>query len=85
MSVAAVVDTVYTWTVGDDQKAERKRFKKRLDVLETRLLELKSQGAAVAQAAVCLPLPRGRAPRPDYGMRLLDESEEDMDEPFLCR
>ena len=33
VSLFAVVDTVYTWTVGDDQKAERKRFKKRLDGL----------------------------------------------------
>ena len=54
VSLFAVVDTVYTWTVGDDQKAERKRFKKRLDGLETRLLELKAQGAAVAQAASLL-------------------------------
>ncbi|MGB0515627.1 MAG: hypothetical protein ACPGKR_01640 [Poseidonia sp.] len=80
VSVAAIVDTVYTWTVGDDQKAERKRFKKRLDVLETRLLELKSQGAAVAQAASLLTTAKEEGHLdPDYGMRLLDESEEDMD------
>ena len=30
-----MADTAYTWTVGDDQKAERKRFRQRLDQLET--------------------------------------------------
>jgi len=80
VSLFAVVDTVYTWTVGDDQKAERKRFKKRLDGLETRLLELKAQGAAVAQAASLLTTAREEGHLdPEYGMRLLDESEEDME------
>ena len=80
VSLFAVVDTVYTWTVGDDQKAERKRFKKRLDGLETRLLELKAQGAAVAQAASLLTTAKEEGHLdPEYGMRLLDESEEDME------
>ena len=80
VSVAAVADTVYTWTVGDDKKTERKRFKKRLDALETRLLVLKSQGAAVAQAASLLTTAKEEGHLdPDYGMRLLDESEEDME------
>lgn len=76
----ALADTAYTWTVGDDQKAERKRFKQRLDQLETRLLELKAQGAAVAQAASLLTTAKEEGHLdPDYGMRLLDESEEDME------
>ena len=80
LSIFAVVDTVYTWTVGDDQKAERKHFKKRLDGLETRLLELKAQGAAVAQAASLLTTAKEEGHLdPEYGMRLLDESEEDME------
>lgn len=80
VSALAVVDAVYTWTVGDDQKAERKRFKKRLDGLETRLLELKAQGAAVAQAASLLTTAKEEGHLdPEYGMRLLDESEEDME------
>ena len=80
VSLFAVLDTVYTWTVGDDQKAERKRFKKRLDALENRLLELKAQGAAVAQAASLLTTAKEEGHLdPDYGMRLLDESEEDME------
>lgn len=78
--VLAVADTGYTWTVGDDQKVERKRFKQRLDRLETRLLELKAQGAAVAQAASLLTTAKEEGHLdPTYGMRLLDESEEDME------
>jgi hypothetical protein len=76
----AVVDTVITWTVGDEHKVERKAFRKRLDQLELRLLELKSQGAAVAQAASLITTAKEEGHRdPTYGMRLLDESEEDMD------
>jgi hypothetical protein len=80
VSAFAMADTAYTWTVGDDQKAERKRFRQRLDRLETRLLELKAQGAAVAQAASLLTTAKEEGHLdPDYGMRLLDESEEDME------
>ena len=80
LSAFAMADTAYTWTVGDDQKAERKRFRQRLDRLETRLLELKAQGAAVAQAASLLTTAKEEGHLdPDYGMRLLDESEEDME------
>ena len=80
ISAFAMADTAYTWTVGDDQKAERKRFRQRLDRLETRLLELKAQGAAVAQAASLLTTAKEEGHLdPDYGMRLLDESEEDME------
>lgn len=76
----ALADTAYTWTVGDDKKTERKRFRQRLDRLETRLLELKAQGAAVAQAASLLTTAKEEGHLdPDYGMRLLDESEEDME------
>ena len=76
----AVADTAYTWTVGDDQKVERKQFRQRLDRLETRLLELKAQGAAVAQAASLLTTAKEEGHLdPAYGMRLLDESEEDME------
>jgi hypothetical protein len=76
----AVVDTLYAWTVGDDQKVERKAFRKRLDALELRLLELKAQGAAVDQAASLLTTAKEEGHLdPAYGMRLLDESEEDME------
>jgi hypothetical protein len=80
ITCAAGADTLHSWTVGDDKKALRKAFRKRLDVLETRLLELKAQGAAVAQAASLLTTAKEEGHvDPDYGMRLLDESEEDME------
>ena len=73
----AIVDTVYSWTVGDDQKVERKAFRKRLDQLENRLLELKAEGAAVSQAASLLTTAKEEGHLdPVYGMRLLDESED---------
>ena len=76
----AVFDTLISWTVGDDKKADRKAFRKRLDRLELRLLELKAQGAAVAQAASLLTTAKEEGHLdPEYGMRLLDESEEDME------
>ena len=76
----AVGDTLISWTVGDDKKADRKAFRKRLDRLELRLLELKAQGAAVAQAASLLTTAKEEGHLdPEYGMRLLDESEEDME------
>ena len=77
--LGALVDTIHTWVVGDDQKAMRKAFKRRLDELEQRLLELKAQGAAVDQAASLLTTAREEGHLdPVYGMRLLDDSEEDM-------
>ena len=76
----AISETAYTWTVGDDKKAERKAFRKRLDALEFRLLELKAQGAAVAQASSLLTTAKEEGHLdPEYGMKLLDESEEDIE------
>ena len=49
VSVAAVADTVYTWTVGDDKRRNESVQRRRL---ETRLLVLVS-GAAVALPPVC--------------------------------
>ena len=80
VSISALGETAYTWTVGDEQKEERKVFRKRLDRLEMRLLELKAQGAAVAQAASLLTTAKEEGHvDPEYGMRLLDQSEEDME------
>ena len=55
-------------------------FRKRLDQLENRLLQLKAEGAAVAQAASLITTAKEEGHLdPEYGMRLLDESEEDME------
>lgn len=79
LTVGSVV-TGYIWFVGDDQRAERKKFVNRLDGLETQLLELKSQGAAVDQAASLVMTAKEEGHiDPSYGMKLLQEAEEDIE------
>ena len=44
--VLSAAATGYIWFVGDEQRAQRKIFTRKLDSLENKLLELKAQGAA---------------------------------------
>ena len=72
--------TAYIWFVGDDQRTARKAFSRRLDALEVRLLELKSQGAAVDQASSLIMTAKEEGHvDPSHGMNLLDEAEEDIE------
>ena len=74
------IATCYIWLAGDDQRVNRKHFAKRLDGLEIRLLELKAQGSAVDQAASLVMTAKEEGHiDPDYGMKLLDEAEEDIE------
>ena len=76
---AAVMDTGYHWFAGDLQRDLRKAFKNRLNVLEGRLLQMKAEGAAVAQASSLLSTAKEEGHLDlEYGMNLLDECEEDM-------
>lgn len=78
--LAGGIATGYIWLVGDDQRVNRKQFAKRLDGLETRLLELKAQGSAVDQAASLVMTAKEEGHiDPGYGMKLLDEAEEDIE------
>ncbi len=78
--LAAGIATGYIWLAGDDQRINRKHFAKRLDALELRLLELKAQGSAVDQAASLVMTAKEEGHiDPDYGMKLLDEAEEDIE------
>lgn len=78
--VAASIATGYIWFVGDDQRVERKAFAKRLDGIETHLLELKAQGAAVDQASSLVMTAKEEGHiNPEYGMRLLDEAQDDIE------
>ncbi len=72
--------TGYIWFVGDEHRGERRIFVKRLDALESRLLELKANGSAVDQAAslVMTAKEEGHVD-PLQGMKLLDEAEEDIE------
>ena len=68
------------WFSSDDQRGLRKRFDTRLNSLEERILILRSQGAAVDQAASLIMTAREEGHRePEWGMRLLDEAEEDIE------
>ncbi len=74
------VYTSYIWIAGDEHRELRKKFQKRLDKIEVRLLELKAQGSAVDQAS-SLVMTAGEEGHidPEIGMRLLDSAEEDIE------
>ena len=68
------------WFGNDDQRGLRKQFDSRLNKLEERILILRSQGAAVDQAASLIMTAREEGHRePEGGMRLLNEAEEDIE------
>jgi hypothetical protein len=68
------------WFGKDDQRELRKKFNTRLNSMEERILILKSEGAAVDQAASLIMTAREEGHRePDWGMRLLNEAEEDIE------
>ena len=75
-----IVLTGADWFGNDDQRAMRKEFDIRLNALENYMLLLKSQGSAVDQAASLVMTAREEGHRdPSWGMRLLDEAEEDIE------
>ena len=75
----AVADTVHHWFAGDEDRDLRKVFRQRLNALELRLLEMKANGDAVAQASSLLTTAKEEGHLDvKYGMQVLDECEEDM-------
>ncbi len=68
------------WNGADEDRTLRKEFRRRLDRMEMRILELRSTGAAVDQAA-SLVMTAGEEGHLDlaYGMRLLEEAEDDIE------
>ena len=68
------------WFGKDDQRQLRKEFDSRLNALESYILILKSNGSAVDQAASLVMTARGEGHRdPSWGMRLLEEADEDIE------
>ena len=68
------------WFSKDEHRGLRKEFDRRLNAMEERILILKSDGSAVDQAASLIMTAREEGHRePDWGMRLLDEAEEDIE------
>jgi len=74
------VSTVSIWFSGDEHKVLRKQFRKRLDNLETRILILRTENAAVDQASSLIMTAREQGHSdPELGMRLLDDADEDIE------
>ena len=68
------------WFGKDDLRGLRKEFNSRLNAMEERILVLKSNGSAVDQAASLIMTAREEGHRePEWGMRLLNEAEEDIE------
>lgn len=72
-------DCIFAWFVGDEHKELRKEFKIKLNRLETEILILKSQGAAVSQASSLITTASEEGHiDPHLGMKLLNHAEEEM-------
>ena len=79
LAVTAIL-TIHIWVSGDEHKGLRRAFSKRLDRLETRILVLKTENAAVDQASSLIMTAREEGHvDPELGMRLLDDAEEDIE------
>ena len=79
LGVTAIL-TVHIWVSGDEHKGLRRQFRKRLDYLETRILILKTENAAVDQASSLIMTAREEGHvDPELGMKLLDDAEEDIE------
>lgn len=68
------------WWGAEEDREGRKKFRRRLDRMETRILELRASGASLDQAA-SLVMTAGAEGHLDLalGMRLLDEAEDDIE------
>ena len=79
LGVTAIL-TIHIWVSGDEHKGLRREFSKRLDRLETRILVLKTENAAVDQASSLIMTAREEGHvDPELGMKLLDDAEEDIE------
>jgi len=75
----AIGDAIIAWFTGDEHKELRKTFKSKLNQLETEILVLKSQGAAVSQASSLITTAGEEGHLdPELGMKLLADAEEEM-------
>ena len=76
----ALVLILHDWYGNDDMRQPRKEFDVRLNNLESVILNLRSEGVAIDQAASLVMTGREEGHRdPEWGMRLLDEAEEDIE------
>ena len=80
LATGVLLHVAYLWVAGDNLRQERKAFRTELDRLESRILILRSQGAAVDQASSLVTTAKEEGHiDPAYGMRLLGEASEDIE------
>jgi len=76
----ALISTMYDLFSGDDDRAERKRFGRSLDVLEMRILELQAKGVSLDQASsLCRNAAEVGYKDPEFGFKILSEAEENIE------
>ena len=84
LSAVILAHVAYLWIAGDDMREERKAFRKELDIIENRLLVLRSEGAAVDQASSLVMTAKEEGHiDPSFGIRLLREALEDIERSLL--
>ena len=76
----AVIHLIYIWTNGDEDRSLRREFRKRLDEVQDRMLEIKASGIKIDQAnSLVMTASEEGHIDPQLGMRLLDDAIEDIE------
>ena len=76
--------SIQDWFGSDNQRDSRKKFSKKLDRLERRILELKSEGINVDQAASLVITAKEEGHRkPEFGLDLLNRAEDDIERSIV--
>ena len=77
----ATIHLIYTWTNGDEDRSLRREFRKRLDEVQDRMLEIKASGIKIDQAnSLVMTASEEGHIDPQLGMRLLDDAIEILKE-----
>ena len=78
--IVVAIIYVYQWINADDNRLRRKIFGKNIDALEMRMLELRSNGVVIDQAASLLTTAKQQGYRDlDYGEELIALAEEEIE------
>lgn len=76
----STIHLIYTWTNGDEDRGLRREFRKRLDEVQDRMLEIKASGIKIDQAnSLVMTASEEGHIDPQLGMRLLDDAIEDIE------
>ena len=78
--IVVAIIYIYQWINADDERLRRKRFGEKMDLLEIRILELRSNGVVIDQAASLLMTAKQQGYRNlDYGEELIASAEEEIE------